>query len=416
MENSGEKFDIIVVGAGVMGSATAYAASKRGLKVLLLEQFDLLHFRGSSHGESRTIRASYPENYYPPMVIEAAKLWEEAELEAGYNVYFKTSHLDFGPSDNPSLLHVISSCEINKIDHRILDAHQVFDEMSGRIKIPDDWIGVATELGGIIKPTKAVSMFQSLAMKHGAVIRDRIEVKGIEPIDEQEGGGILISTTCGNQFRSSKCAITAGAWMKNLVKKVTGKHLPIQPVETSVFYWRIKQGHESDFTISPGKFPTFASYGNPYIYGTPSLEFPGLIKIPIHGGLECNPDERKWKAAKEVIIEEIREWIRGRFGDLVDADGGPVITQSCLYSMTPDEDYVIDFLGGEFGKNLVVAGGFSGHGFKMSPVIGKIVVEMLLDGEVGGGVDMKYFKIERFDGGLNGNAKSFADQVCFSSS
>ncbi|KAH0461076.1 hypothetical protein IEQ34_008651 [Dendrobium chrysotoxum] len=80
---------------------------------------------------------------------------------------------------------------------------------------------------------------------------------------------------------------------------------------------------------------------------------------------------------------------------------GPVMTQACMYSMTPDEDYVIDFLGGEFGKDVVVAGGFSGHGFKMGPVVGRILSEMAIDGEAETaariGVDMKVFGMGRFE-------------------
>jgi sarcosine oxidase/L-pipecolate oxidase len=94
MALAGEEFDVIVVGAGIMGSSTAYEVTKRGQKTLLLEQFDFLHQRGSSHGESRTIRATYTKEYYFPMVIESYKLWQEAESQIGYKVYFKAGQLD----------------------------------------------------------------------------------------------------------------------------------------------------------------------------------------------------------------------------------------------------------------------------------------------------------------------------------
>ncbi|GKF21014.1 probable sarcosine oxidase, partial [Tanacetum coccineum] len=114
------QFDLIIIGAGAMGSSTAYHAAKRGLKTLLLEQFDLLHYRGSSHGESRTIRATYPKAYYSPLVIESEQLWREAETDVGYNVvYFKTEHLDLGPFDNTSLLALIANCEKQGISHKV---------------------------------------------------------------------------------------------------------------------------------------------------------------------------------------------------------------------------------------------------------------------------------------------------------
>ncbi|KAK2974703.1 hypothetical protein RJ640_001789 [Escallonia rubra] len=405
MEYSGENLDVIVIGAGVMGSSTAYQTAKRGQNTLLLEQFDFLHHRGSSHGESRTLRSTYPEDYYSHMVIESSRLWEEAQSEIGYKVYFKTPQFDMGPAHDTSLQAVISSCRKNKIPHQVLDPSQVLEEYSGRIQLPEDWIGVITELGGVVKPTKAVSMYQTLALKHGAVLRDNIEVVDIRKDDVR--GGVLVYTKDGESFWGKKCVVTVGAWMKKLVKRVTGLFLPIQPLETTVCYWRIKQGQEGKFTMASG-FPTFASYGKPYIYGTPSLEFPGLIKIPVHGGSPCDPDKRTWAPAA-TSLDPLKVWIKETFNGLVDSSA-PVQTQSCLYSMTPDEDFVIDFLGGEFGKEVVVAGGFSGHGFKMAPVVGRILADLVVGGEAKG-VELKHFRVGRFEGNANGNVKGFEDQV-----
>ncbi|KAI3468409.1 hypothetical protein Pfo_025072 [Paulownia fortunei] len=405
MENSSKVFDVIVIGAGVMGSSTAYQTAKRGLRTLLLEQFDFLHHRGSSHGESRTIRATYPEDYYSEMVLESSRLWEEAEAEIGYKVYFKSNQFDMGPSDNKSLLAVINSCRKNSIPARVLNQEEVFEEFSGMFQLPEDWIGVVTQHGGVIKPTKAVSMFQALALRNGAVLKDNAEVINIKK--DGETNEIVVFTGDDEKFRGRKCVITAGAWTRKLIKKVRGLVLPIQPLETTVHYWKINEGHEGKFKIENG-FPTFASYGEPYIYGTPSLEFPGLIKIPVHAGRVCEPEERTW-AAPAPLVDSLREWIKGRFGDLVDGDK-PVLTQSCMYSMTPDEDFVIDFLGGEFGEDAVVCGGFSGHGFKMAPVVGRIAAELVASGRAKG-VDLTHFRVGRFEGNCQGNVKDFDDQV-----
>lgn len=403
MEYSGQKFDVIVIGGGVMGSSTAYHVAKRGYTTLLLEQFDFLHHRGSSHGESRTIRATYPENYYFGMVVEAAKLWEQVQSEVGYKVYYKTPQFDMGPSDDKSLRCVIANCESYSMPCRVLDPAQVSDHFSGKMAIPENWIGVLTELGGVIKPTKAVSMFQTLAFQNGAVLMDNMEVKDIK---KDDGGGIVVHTSNGAKFCGNKCVVTVGAWMKKLVKTVSGPLLPVQPIETTVCYWKIKDGHHGEFTIESG-FPTFASYGEPYIYGTPSLEFPGLIKVAVHGGHSCDPDKRTW--GPPASLESLKQWIEGRFSGLIECTG-PVAIQSCMYSMTPDEDFVIDFLGGELGKDVAVAGGFSGHGFKMAPLVGRTLAEMVLDGEAKG-VELKHFRLARFEGNPKGNVKEFEDQV-----
>lgn len=403
-----EMFDVIVIGAGIMGSCTAYQTSKRNQKTLLLEQFDFLHHRSSSHGESRTIRATYPEDYYPKMALKSETLWREAEEQIGYRVYFKTSQFDMGPSDNRALQAVISSCQKNSIPVRVLDPISVLQEFDGLIQLPEDWVGVVTEYGGVIKPTKAVSMFQTLAVKNGAFLKDNMEVvEIIKKKDELSGGGsVLVSVKSGEKFLGKKCVVTVGPWMNKLLKSVTGIVLPIQPLETTVIYWKIKQGFESKFTIGNG-FPTFASYGEPYIYGTPSLEFPGLIKIPVHGGRPCEPTDRTW--APTLAMDPLKQWIHEKFRGLVDSTK-PVMTQSCMYSLTPDEDYVIDFLGGEFGKDVVIAGGFSGHGFKMGPIVGKILADLVMEGEAKD-VELMHFRIERFEKNPKGNFKNFDDQV-----
>ncbi|KAK8712012.1 hypothetical protein V6N13_147265 [Hibiscus sabdariffa] len=403
MGYSGDEFDVIVVGAGVMGSSTAYQLAKRGNRTLLLEQFDFLHHRGSSHGESRTIRATYPEDYYFSLVTESYRLWEQAQAEIGFRVYFKARHLDIGPADAKSLLAVIDSCRNNAVPHQVLNRQQVAERFSGRIDIPDDWIGVSCELGGVIKPTKAVSMFQMLALKNGALLRDNIKVVNIAKDGDR---GVTVTASTGEKFRGRKCVVTAGAWMRNLVKTVSGIELPIQPLETNVCYWRIKEGHEGKYAIG-SDFPTFASYGQPYIYGTPSLEYPGLIKAAVHGGYQCDPDKRPWGPG--LVPDALKEWIEQRFKGLVDSSQ-PAATQLCVYSMTPDEDFVIDFLGGEFGKDVVVGGGFSGHGFKMSPAVGRVLADLVLTGEAEG-VELKHFRIARFEENPRGNIKDYEDQV-----
>lgn len=386
MENS--QFDVIIIGAGVMGSSTAYHAAKRGLKTLLLEQFDFLHHRGSSHGESRTIRVTYPHHYYFPLVMDSYKLWQQAQAQVGYQVYFPAPHFDMGPPDEPIMRSVIDYCNKLSVPFQLLGPDQVAEKFAGRITIPENWVGLSNQHGGVIKPTKAVAMFQTLAYKNGAVLKDNAKVVDIKKGEKE---GVVVFTASGEKFYGKKCVVTVGAWASKLVKTVSGLELPILPLETHVCYWRIKEGHEGKFAMGSG-FPTFASFGEVYVYGTPTLEYPGLIKVGVHGGKPCDPDKRPWGPA--VMMEELKEWVEKTFKDMV-VSSEPVIKQSCMYSMTPDEDFVIDFLGGDFGKDVVIGAGFSGHGFKMGPVIGRILVELVVDGEAKG-VDIKYFRIGRF--------------------
>lgn len=392
------RFDVIVVGAGIMGSCAAYAAAaaSSSARVLVLEQFDLLHHRGSSHGESRTIRATYPQAHYPPMVRLARRLWDEAQAEAGYRVLTPTPHLDMGPRADPALRDSITNGGADEAQGDVWEWARVF-------RVPEGWTAAESEIGGVMKATKAVAMFQALAVKKGAVLRDRTEVVGVT---KRGDGSILVRTASGEEFQGSKCIVTVGAWASKLVKSVSGIELPVQPVHTLICYWKVKPGHEQELTPEAG-FPTFASYGDPYIYGTPSMEYPGLIKIAMHNGPPCDPDSRDWSTGGADLVGPVARWIDAVMPGHVDTAGGPVMRQCCMYSVTPDEDYVIDFLGGEFGKDVVVGAGFSGHGFKMGPAVGRILAEMAMDGEARtaaeAGVDIHPLRISRFVGNPKGN-------------
>jgi sarcosine oxidase/L-pipecolate oxidase len=360
---------VIVVGAGIMGSCAAHAAASRGARTLLLERFDLLNGLGSSHGESRTIRDAYPDARYPPMVRLAARLWANAEAESGRRVLTPSRLLLMGPRSNAAFLSAVRNSRADEVD--------LAARWGGAFRAPDGWVTAVSERGsGVLHATGSVEMFQALAVKKGAVVRDKTEVVDIRKGPE---GGVVVTTSAGEEFSGAKCVVTVGAWTSKLVRSVAGVDLPIQPLHTLVLYWRIKPGHERELTAEAG-FPTFSSYCDPhYVYSTPSLERPGMIKINYHGGPPCDPDGRDFVSGGGDAVERVTRWIDEFMPGRVETAGGPVERVPGMYSMTPDEDFVIDFLGGEFGEDVVIAAGFSGHGFRMGPAVGSVLAEMALE-------------------------------------
>jgi len=413
-EISGE-YEVVVVGAGIIGSCTAYQIAKRAKSVLLLDQYDFLHHRGSSHGESRTIRETYPEEYYTAMMEEAFSLWEEAQQEIGYRVHIKTKQLDMGSIQNKSLQSVIQVCRKRGIPIEVLNSEQVSEKFKV-IKLPSDWIGVVTDRGGILRASKAVATFQSLALKHGATLRDNAQVTKISNGWKLRDGshGVLVCTTRGSVL-GRKCVIAAGAWAQKLAHEISGIELPIQPLHTSIAYWKIQEGLQS--FLPENGFPTFACYNDPYFYGTPSLEYPGLLKVSVHGGYPCDPDKRALLPDLDALMQKVSPWLAESFRGNVMSES-PVVAEACMYSMSPDEDFIIDFLpltktemSTAAKSPILIASGFSGHGFKMGPLVGRIMADLALTGEAHG-VPLQYFSIERFLQNPQGNPKDYEEQVC----
>ncbi|RLN24507.1 hypothetical protein C2845_PM07G08320 [Panicum miliaceum] len=362
----------------------------RGARALLLERFDLLRGLGSSHGESRTIRDAYPDARYPPMVRLARRLWEGAEAESGRRVLTPAPLLSLGPRSDASVLAAAGNAGAEEVG-------DLAARWGGAFRVPDGWVAAVSERGNaVLNATEAVRMFQALAAKKGAVVRDNAEVVAIRKGPE---GGVVVETSTGEEFCGAKCVVTVGAWTSKLVKSVAGVDLPVQPLHS----------HERELSAEAG-FPTFSSCCAPhFVYITPSLERPGMIKINYHGGPPCDPDSRDLVSGGGDVVERVARWIDEFMPGRVETAGRPVDRLPCMYSMTPDEDFVIDFLGGEFGEDVVIGAGFSGHGFKMGPAVGSILAEMAMDGEARtaaeAGVELGHFRINRFDGNPMGNAK-----------
>ena len=360
-------FDTVIIGAGAMGSATAYWLSKYQ-NVALIEQFDLLHHNGSSHGESRVIRKTYRENHFSDMMNEAYTLWNDVQNETKKQVYWKIGGLDLGIEGNIDLKKTIKVCEDRELNHQILDAGELRAKYPAYSKIDDDYSAIYQEDTGILNASKSVDMFQRQAMRQGCQVIPNSPVLSIK-----DSGELKIIETLGNTYYAKKVIVTTGSWMNKLVNSL-GYELALKIWKLSFGYYKVK-----DFNhFIPKNFPVFIHWGNDYDYGFPMHEKNGYVKIAPHDNkliekLDFNDGKNN---VNQELINHVSNFIDNTFTGI---DTSNPLIETCLYTMTENENFMIDYFPDD--DNIILAGGFSGHGFKFTPLIGKILQEMTIEGE-----------------------------------
>ncbi|XP_075931584.1 peroxisomal sarcosine oxidase [Anarhichas minor] len=380
MSTNGE-YDCIVIGAGVQGSFTAYQLAEKKQKTLLLEQFILPHTRGSSHGQTRIIRKAYEQDFYTHMMEESYELWAQLEREAGVKLYRQTGLLVMGPEDSQSYQLYKNNLQKNKVPMAILNRDN-FSQHIPNVNLAVGDGAVVDITAGVLYADRALKTVQGQFEKLGGVIRDNEKVTDIKP-----GPVVTVSTSAG-VYRAKSVVITAGPWANRLLAH-TGLQLPLKVVKINVCYWKEKVPGTYDVKQ---RFPCFllteSEETKYHIYGLPSNEYPGLMKICYHIGGETDPDERD-KQTDRSDIDILQRIIARCFPGLVPE---PAVVESCMYTMTPDQHFVLDRHPSH--SNIVFAAGFSGHGFKFGPIIGKLLCELIL-GEVPS-YDLSPFRIRRF--------------------
>jgi sarcosine oxidase len=328
----------VVVGAGVMGAATARALARAGHDVTVFEQFPFGHDRGSSHGESRVFRFSYPDALYVGMAMEALPLWRELEDETREELLRTTGGLDRGKAldEHVQALHACGAeCEVLEPP-----------EVAARFPWlePGEGPALFQADGGVIAAGRSVLSFLRSAEAHGADLHDRTEVVAVE----QRPAGVRVATE-ESSVEADVAVVTAGAWARPLVAPL-GVELPVKPTRETVAY----------FDLDEPRLTTVVEWGDPAIYSLPSG--PGLVKVGEHiAGPTTNPDDQG--RANEASVRRLSDWVARR---LPGAGPEPRYAETCIYTNTPDGSFVLERHG-----DVVIGSPCSGHGFKFAPLIGK---------------------------------------------
>ncbi|KAK2558341.1 Peroxisomal sarcosine oxidase [Acropora cervicornis] len=340
-------FDVCVVGAGVEGSSAARYLATTGKNTLLIEQFPLPHSRGSSHGQSRLVRYGYPEPFHTALMPESFQMWSEVEEKAGKRLISKVGLLTLDRPPYDEMSKVITNVRNVGQECVQMTAEEIVKRFPG-LTVPPEECGALETTSGYIVADLALRCLQEQFVEYGGILCHSEKVLDIQP------GSVVDIKTTKTCYKAKSVIITVDRFPGYIFSKPLGK--------------------------------------KNHIYGFPVFEYPGLIKICPHDGVEiADPDFRDFpsKEKDQLFINRVAALIKAQFPGV---KAEPGIVETCIYTVTPDHLFVLD-RHPEY-RNIIIGAGFSGHGFKMAPVVGKILSQLALDEKVT--YDILPFRLSRF--------------------
>jgi len=388
----GDNFDTIVVGLGAMGSAAVYQLAKRGNKVLGLDRFSPPHVNGSSHGESRIIRQAIGEGEeYVPFALRSYELWREIEKATGRNLLTITGGLTLQSQMNAAVMHgrrdflgeAIRCAKKFNIRHEILETAQVRKRYP-QFAVTDEHAYYEYETG-FLRPELCIEAQVNLARKHGAAVQTDEIILSVE----RDGNTAVTVQTNHSSYSADKVIISAGAWITRFLPPA---YANLFKVYRQVMYWfAITEDCRSSFA-APG-FPIFIwifGKGSEFgFYGFPTLDEKTIKVATEQFAASTDPDH----VQRNVGIEEERTMFINNLRDHLPGVSDRCVTAAtCLYTSTPDSNFVIGVH--PDNERIIIVSPCSGHGFKHSAAIGEALAEQVINGK--STLDMSSFSLKRF--------------------
>ncbi|MDG5758830.1 N-methyl-L-tryptophan oxidase [Natronococcus sp. A-GB1] len=373
-----DRYDAIVLGVGGIGSAATAHLATRGADVLGLERYDVPHDYGSSHGRSRMFRLAYAEDpAYVPLAKRAAELWDGLEDATDRRLFYRTGSVDAGPADGELVAGSRRSCKAHDLEYEELSSSELTDRYPG-YRLPAGYEAIYQPDGGFLEPEVCTVAHVECAHRAGATIRARERVVDWRPTSN----GVRVETD-HDGYEADRLVVTAGAWAGRFVDALESVLVP----ERQVLAWL--QPTEPDH-FERDRFPVWnLEVPEGRYYGFPVHDVPGF-KLGRYNHREevVDPDafEREPTQTDERLLREFAE----RY--FPDGAGPTMGLQTCLFTNTPDDDFVLDTLPDY--PQVAVGAGFSGHGFKFASVIGELLADLALEGETDHPIEP--FAIDRF--------------------
>lgn len=349
---------IAVIGVGGTGSAALRFLAQAGHEAIGFEQFALGHANGSSHGESRIIRYTYPDALYTQLMADAYPLWDALENEAGEELFMRCGGLCFGAQDSPNILSAEQALLENALPYEKWEAAQCRERVPGLFLRADEVVLFQKE-SGFLRATSCLLANARLAQSCGATIYENTPVRDISA----RGSQAIVSTD-KDEWVFDRVIVTAGAWMGQLLAQL---NLPLQVTRHQVLYLR---PHSNAEYFEPQNFPVWIDAGTNY-YGFPKDGRVEGVKLAAHTlGKTVNPDQAN-KTVDENYLAEAIDYAASRLPDL---SAEVTHSQVCLYTNTANEDFILDHL--PDAPNVWMVSGCSGHGFKFTVLLGHIAATL----------------------------------------
>lgn len=353
-------YEVAVVGLGAMGSAALFHLSQRGVKAIGIDRFAPPHEQGSSHGESRIIRLAYFEHpSYVPLLRRAYENWRALEALSGESLLTITGILEAGPPDSPLVAGSLEACRLHDIDHEVMGGADISARFPA-FQLPRDYRGVWQKDGGFLRPELAIRTHLRLARRAGADVITATAVRAVTP----RAGHIEIDLG-GRVVEAGSVILSAGAWMGELVPELNA-HLRL--TRQTLCWCRPK----SPELFAPGRLPVFiVESEDDAVYGFPDFAGTGFKCASHRAGPVLTHADAARQDAGAADEAPARRFL-SRF--MPDALGSLEAMKTCIYTRTPDEDFILDLLPSD--PRIVVASPCSGHGFKFASVIGEILADL----------------------------------------
>lgn len=372
-------FDVAVAGLGAMGGCATYALARRGRSVIGFDRFNPPHAFGSTPGTTRVIREAYYEHpQYVPLVQRAYDCWSEAEALTGETLWIKTGGLMIGDPNGILVAGARTSATQYGLPYEELSASDI--QRRFPLFRPASWMGGIWEpRAGLLFPDRCIAAYLELARRHGASLHVD------EPVVRwsADGEGVRIVTARG-EYVAEQLVLACGAWMPTMLDAST---VPLE-VERTVQHWFAPAANADQFR--PDRFPVFL-----FEYEPPNSLFYGFpdtgdgVKVARHHQGRVTTADTIDREVQPFEVERMRELVR-EF--LPDADGPLLRSAVCMYTNTPDHDFIIDRHPQH--SNVIIVSPCSGHGFKFSSAIGEVVAELAIDGHTT--FDLAPFSVSRF--------------------